>query len=34
MVRHVKTAVAGEASKHDLDEIECWNFAPSGDVTH
>jgi hypothetical protein len=34
MFRHVKTTVACEASKHDLDEIERWNFATSGDVTH
>jgi hypothetical protein len=34
MFRHVKTTVAGEASKHYLDEIERRNFAPSGDVTH
>jgi hypothetical protein len=34
LFRHVKTAVAGQASKHDPDEIERWNFAPSGDVTH
>jgi hypothetical protein len=34
MFRHVETAVAGEAGKHDLDKFERWNFAPSGDVTH